>query len=442
MTTSNLGYVIEDAEATIDDAQFNAPASIDRIDQRSLPLDSTYIFNSTGSGVHVYVIDSGIRTTHQDFNGRALASYDAVGGGSVPYAGDCTGHGSKVASIIGGTTYGVAKNALLHSVRVFGCSTTTSNSAIIAGVDWVTTNRQLPAVANMSLGTTAYAPLDQAVINSINSGITYVAAAGNDNSPANNYSPARVSQVITVGATDFTDNRASFSNYGSVLDLFAPGVNILGASHTSDIAFGVDSGTSFSSPLVAGIAALYLERAPSATPFTVSSTITNTATHHVVGNPAGSPNRLAYSGFIPPPTGSGRIPFYRFRFPSGSLRHFYTTDFNEGALSGLIYDGEQARVYSQPAPQYPDLVPLYRFRHSSGEARHFYTTDYNEGVNAGFTYEQIAGYVLPYELIGTTMPLYRFRVPGVLRHFYTVNYDEGANEGFIYEQIAGYVFPL
>lgn len=269
-------YVIEDAEATVADAQFNAPASIDRIDQRSLPLDATYIFNGTGSGVHVYIIDSGIRTTHQDFNGRALASYEAVSGGGVPYAGDCTGHGTMVASIIGGMTYGVAKNSLLHSVRVFGCSLATSNSAIIAGVDWVTTNRQLPAVANMSLGSSGYAPLDQAVINSINSGVTYVAAAGNDGSPASNYSPARIGQVITVGATDFSDTRASFSNYGSALDLFAPGVNIQGASHTGDNAIGTASGTSFSSPLVAGVAALYLERAPTASPFTVSSTILST----------------------------------------------------------------------------------------------------------------------------------------------------------------------
>jgi subtilisin family serine protease len=290
----DVAYIEADQTVSISASQSPATWGLDRIDQRNLPLNNTYIYNYTGSGVRVYVIDTGIRRTHTQFGGRAYLGTDTVGDGQN--GNDCNGHGTHVAGTIGGSTYGVAKAVRLYAVRVLNCSGSGTISGVIAGVDWVTQNRVLPAVANMSLGGGASSALDTAVNNSIAAGVTYAIAAGNSNANACNYSPARVAAALTVGATDSTDARASYSNYGTCLDLFAPGSSITSAWNTSDSATNTISGTSMATPHVAGVAALYLQRYPSASPSTVGSAIINGATTGKVTNPGtGSPNRLLYS---------------------------------------------------------------------------------------------------------------------------------------------------
>jgi aqualysin 1 len=288
-------------EAAVNTTQTNATWGLDRIDQRNRTLNGTFVYNRTGAGVRVYVIDTGINVSHSEFaNGRALNGYDAVDG-SLPAA-DCNGHGTHVAGTVGGRTYGVAKGVTLIAVRVLSCSGSGSTSGVIAGINWVTNqkraNPSIPAVANMSLGGGASSSLDTAVRNSISAGVTYAIAAGNSNANACNYSPARVSNAITVGATSSNDARASFSNYGSCLDLFAPGVSIRAAWYTSNTATAVLNGTSMATPHVAGVAALYLAGNPGASPSTVATALLNNSTSGVVSNQgSNSPNRLLYTNY-------------------------------------------------------------------------------------------------------------------------------------------------
>jgi subtilisin family serine protease len=280
--------------------QTPAPWHLDRIDQRDLPLDNAYTYDGGGAAVHAYVLDTGIRVTHTDFGGRASVGDDEIGGGVNGL--DCNGHGTHVAGILGGATSGVAKGVQLVSVRVLDCTGSGTFSSVIAGVDWVTAHAVKPAVANMSLSGGAFAPLDDAIDESIASGVVYAAAAGNSGADACGASPGRDPQVLSAGATDPSDTRASFSNVGTCVSLFAPGVNIVSDSNASDTAQMVLSGTSMASPVLAGIAAGYLDRYPDAAPAEVKSAIVQGATSgHVIDAGTGSPNLLAFASLPPRP---------------------------------------------------------------------------------------------------------------------------------------------
>jgi subtilisin family serine protease len=289
-------FVEQDRVLTEQGTQANPAWGIDRIDQRSASLSKSYTPTDDGSSVHAYVIDSGIRLSHREFGGRASYGYDFIDNDAV--AADCDGHGTHVAGTIGGARYGVAKKVRLVAIRVLNCKGAGTLSGVLKGIDWVTKHAVHPAVANMSLGGDHSPSLEAAVQRSINSGVTFVVAAGNEHVNAARTSPAGLPAAITVGATDRKDRRASFSNYGSVLDIFAPGVDIVSAWSTGDNAVAVASGTSMASPHVAGAAALALDEFPAMSPAQVRNFLVGKATTGKVTGRAGSPNRLL---FAPPP---------------------------------------------------------------------------------------------------------------------------------------------
>ncbi|MGC9660213.1 serine protease [Acinetobacter pittii] len=272
--------------------QSNPDWGLDRIDQKNLPLDSAYSYLQTGSGTTAYIVDTGILSTHQQFSGRVLSGYTAISDGNG--TNDCHGHGTHVAGTVGGSTYGVAKNVSLVPIRILGCDGSGASSNVIAGLDWILKNGKKPAVVNMSLGGEANASLDSAVENLFNNGYVMVVAAGNSNTDACSSSPARVSKAITVAATDSTDTRASYSNYGSCVDIFAPGSQINSSWIGSNTATKVLNGTSMATPHVVGVVAEMLQSTPTATPQTISNNLLNQASNNVVKNPSGSPNRLLY----------------------------------------------------------------------------------------------------------------------------------------------------
>lgn len=300
-------FIEEDSEIQVEATQNNATWGLDRVDQRSVPLNTAYNYAETGSGVNVYVIDSGILPTHVEFGGRATADFDAIADGQNGI--DCHGHGTHVAGTVGGANYGIAKNVRLHGVRVVGCNGTGTVATLVAGIDWVTANRVSPAVVNMSLSSGSISDLlDYVVTNSVASGITYVIAAGNASTDACQISPARIPSAITVGAVDISDRMASFSNFGSCVDIFAPGVGITSAWDWSNTATNISSGTSMSTPHVTGTAALYLETHQNASPVQVTNAILGDGTSGLVqGIDTASPNLMVFTDPLAPTAGTASV---------------------------------------------------------------------------------------------------------------------------------------
>jgi subtilisin family serine protease len=319
-------YVEQDMLFELADTQTNPPSwGLDRIDQRNLPLDNSYTYPTTASNTNIYILDTGVRLTHNDFGGRAFTGFDAITSGGS--ANDCHGHGTHVAGTAAGSAFGVAKGARIFSVRVLSCTGGGTTSQIVAGINWVTNNHIKPAVANMSLGGSGTnTTMNNAVANSINAGVSYAIAAGNSNANACNFSPAQVSTAITVGSTQSNDARSSFSNFGTCVNIFAPGTGITSAWHTSNSATNTISGTSMAAPHVAGAAAIVLSANPGFSPAQVMNQLISDSTTGVISNVgSGSPNRLLFvdnsgGGAPPPPPPGGTIYQDSFETSTGWVR--------------------------------------------------------------------------------------------------------------------------
>ncbi len=321
-----VDYIEQDAVVRIVGTQSPTPSwGLDRIDQRNLPLNNSYTFANSGADVHFYGLDSGIRKTHSEFSGRVGNGFTSINDGRG--TSDCNGHGTHTASTAAGAIYGVAKAVTVHPVRVLDCSGSGSFAGVIQGIDWVTANRIRPAVANMSLGGNFHAATNQAVTNSIAAGVVYAISSGNSNANACNFSPASTPNALTVNASTINDARASFSNFGSCTDIFAPGVNIKAGWNTSNTATNTISGTSMAAPHVAGAAALYLAANPGATPAQVGNALISNATLNKITSPgSGSPNRLLFVGFIGGGGGGNQPPVAGFTYSCNGATQTCTYD--------------------------------------------------------------------------------------------------------------------
>jgi subtilisin family serine protease len=428
--TPGVAYVERDLVVSAQTTQLGATWGLDRVDQRYRPLNGTYTYTRTGRGVNVYVIDTGIETSHAEFGGRARVGIDVAGGDGQ----DCTGHGTHAAGTIGGNTYGIAREVSLISVRVFGCSDTTRTSTVIAGVDWVRFTHQKPAVANFSLRSSVSLALDQAVRGLIAAGVTSVTAAGNDLGDACHYSPARVVEALTVGASGPSDAKSPFSNHGVCVDVYAPGSQIgsawlQGAASTRD-------GTSAAAAHVTGVVALHLQGEPGASPPAMGTLVLSEATPGLLsGLGAGSPNRLLHTRFGTP--AGGRTALHRL-FSQEYGDHLYGQDPDEGRLMGYVLE---ARDYFYVASE-PEIdhVPLYRCYRPDIHDHFLSMTAACEGAeNQG-----MQGHMATLQLSGT-VPLYRLRRWGTGNTFYTMSAEEAESAIFLYayvhQGVAGYVYP-
>jgi serine protease len=435
-----VAYVEEDG--IVSGNQFVPPQpnptwGLDRIDQRALPLSNSYASEYTGAGVRAYVIDSGLRTSHTQFTGRVGAGFTAINDGRGVV--DCHGHGTHVAGTLGGTTSGVAKGVTIIPVRVLDCTNNGATSGLIAGYDWVRANHIKPAVANISIQSSASSSIDTALANLVNAGVTVVVCAGNYNQNACNFSPARAPGAITVGSSDSNDSRSSFSNFGTCVDLFAPGGNITSAWYTGDSDVNTISGTSMAAPHVAGVAALYLQANPSANPTAVVNAIQSKSTIGVITNAgAGSPNQLLQSRLTIWP----RSAFFRY-YNSVNGRRLYTQNWSEvsaGGFGGWVYEGVPG--YVSPVAV-ANTKALYRYNQST-TGRKYYTTNFAEMGNGccGWVYESVAGYV-PTLAAADTGNFYGYYNNINDDHFYTEKFTELGNGGFggwIYEGVLSQIW--
>ncbi|QUI68770.1 S8 family serine peptidase [Pseudoalteromonas sp. M8] len=377
LNNPNIDYIEQDQVVTVTPAitasgdQANPTWGLDRVDQRNLPLNSNYHYDFDGTGVTAYVIDTGVRISHNEFGNRASHGYDFVDNDND--ATDCNGHGTHVAGTIGGGEYGVAKNVNIVGVRVLGCNGSGSYSGVISGIDWVKNNASGPSVANMSLGGGVSQAVDDAVNNAVASGVSFVVAAGNDNSNACNYSPARAANAITVGSTTSSDARSSFSNYGNCLDIYAPGSSITSAWYNSDTSTNTISGTSMAAPHVAGAVALYLDENPSLSPSQIDSLLSQRSSKGKVSNPqSGSPNELLYTladGTDPDPDpdpitelvngqgvsasgASGQQTFYKLVVPAGASALNFSLAGGTGDADLYVQQGTQPTLNSYACRPY------------------------------------------------------------------------------------------
>lgn len=379
LNNPNIDYIEQDQVVTVTPTitasgdQANPTWGLDRVDQRNLPLNSNYHYDFDGTGVTAYVIDTGVRISHNEFGNRASHGYDFVDNDND--ATDCNGHGTHVAGTIGGGEYGVAKNVNIVGVRVLGCNGSGSYSGVISGIDWVKNNASGPSVANMSLGGGVSQAVDDAVNNAVASGVSFVVAAGNDNSNACNYSPARAANAITVGSTTSSDARSSFSNYGNCLDIYAPGSSITSAWYNSDTSTNTISGTSMAAPHVAGAVALYLDENPSLSPSQIDSLLSQRSSKGKVSNPqSGSPNELLYTladGTDPDPDpdpitelvngqgvsasgASGQQTFYKLVVPAGASALNFSLAGGTGDADLYVQQGTQPTLNSYACRPYLD----------------------------------------------------------------------------------------